>query len=180
MALETCKRLLSQLPFRKHVSLALGSLSLATLAYLLYIKRSYRYLESLGYDGPSPRFLLGNLTEFVSKENSIEKNKSSRRTPAIPHYSKTLQRWTRFYGKVYGYYEGHSPVLVLADADLVAEVFLNQNKLLAYRRSFPMSKHSSVRKYILFFLVSDNQILLIRSLNEAYPNEYKQKVLMVY
>ncbi len=31
---------------------------------------------------------------------------------------------------------------MLADADLVAEVFLNQNKLHAFRRSFPMSKLS--------------------------------------
>jgi hypothetical protein len=114
----------------------LGSVSLASLAYLLYMKTCYGYLSSLGYDHPPPRFILGNLAEFSSAENSTTSSSP------VSHYSKTLQRWTRTYGKIYGYYEGHSAVLVLADADLVGEVFLGQNKLHAHRRSFPMSKPS--------------------------------------
>jgi cytochrome P450 len=46
-------------------------------------------------------------------------------------------------GKIYGFYEGHSPVLVLADADLVKEVFINQKKIYSHRRSFPLSKNSN-------------------------------------
>lgn len=121
-------------------SILIGSASLAALSYLLYIKRCYRYLKSIGYDGPSPSFFIGNLSEFATKDNSVQKDQFK---PTINHYSKTLQRWTKQYGKIYGYYEGHSPVIVLADPDLVSEVFLNQNKLLSYRRSFPMSKQSS-------------------------------------
>jgi hypothetical protein len=80
-----------------------GGISLvASLAYLLYVKACYGYLSSLGYDNPPPRFLLGNLAEFASSENTTGKNRK-----AISHYSKTLQRWTRTYGKIYGYYEGH-------------------------------------------------------------------------
>ncbi len=124
----------------KTLIILVGSASFATISYLLYIKRRYRYLKSIGYDGPKPTFFIGNLAEFATKDNSIQIDQSK---PIINHYSKTLQRWTKQYGKIYGYFEGHSPVIVLADPDLVSEVFLNQNKLLSYRRSFPMSKHSS-------------------------------------
>lgn len=119
----------------------LGSVSLVTISYLYYVKQCYKYLKSIGYDGPVPRYFIGNLAEFSSKENSISSDPSKK--SAISHYSKTLQRWTKQYGKIYGYYEGHSPVLVLADPDLVSEVFLDQNKLVSYRRSFPMSKSSN-------------------------------------
>ena len=119
----------------------LGSFSLLTLSYFYYIKRCYKYLKKLGYDGPKPSFFIGNLAQFASQENSIHSKDDAQ--PPISHYSKTLQRWTKQYGKIYGYYEGHSPVIVLADPDLVAEVFINQTKLLSYRRSFPMSKTST-------------------------------------
>lgn len=99
----------------RNVSLAFGSLSLATLAYLFYVKRSYNYLRSIGYDGPDPKFFIGNLGDFLSEKNSIKHTKeTNKKEPiAISHYSKTLRRWTKSYGKIYGYYEGHSPVLVI-------------------------------------------------------------------
>jgi hypothetical protein len=84
----------------KKIGIIVGSLSLATIAYLLYIKRCYSYLKRLGYDGPKPKFLLGNLAEFVSNANSTNLDAK------VAHYSKTLQRWTKTYGKIYGYYEG--------------------------------------------------------------------------
>lgn len=124
----------------KNFSIVFGSISVALFGYLYYIKTCYNYLKSLGYDGPRPKFLIGNLLEFVM-EKKLDKNENS--AQSFSHYSKTLQRWTRTFGKIYGFYEGHSPVLVLADPDLVADVFLNQNKLVTFRRSFPMSKKSS-------------------------------------
>ena len=131
--------------------LVLSTCAIVTLGYFYYVRRCFGYLKSLGYDGPPPSFPLGNLAEFQSAENSVsfeqeEKEKRSRSgrksKPSVSHYSKTLQRWTKTYGKIYGYYEGHSPVIVLADVDLVTEVFINQSKLHSFRRSFPMSKES--------------------------------------
>jgi hypothetical protein len=127
----------------KFLKTLIASFSLITVSYLYYIKKSYKYLKKLGYDGPKPMFFIGNLADFASKENSIHKDLDDINKPVISHYSKTLRRWTKQFGKIYGYYEGHEPVLVLADPDLVEELFLNQNKLLSYRRSFPMSKSSS-------------------------------------
>ena len=87
----------------KKIALVFGSFTFLTGSYIFYIKRCYKYLKSIGYDGPLPTFFVGNLMDFVSKENSIRGNSSK---SAISHYSKTLQRWTKTYGIIYGYYEG--------------------------------------------------------------------------
>lgn len=79
----------------KKLAIILGGCSFLTISYLLYVKRRYRYLKSLGYDGPAPRFLLGNLMDFISKENYAFKD--SNKAPFY-HYSKTLRRWTKTYG----------------------------------------------------------------------------------
>jgi hypothetical protein len=123
----------------KKIALVFGSASFLAGGYIFYINRCYKYLKSIGYDGPMPRFFVGNLIDFVSKENSIRRNSN------ISHYSKTLQRWSKTYGKIYGYYEGHTPVLVLSDPDLVSELFINQSKLLSFRKSFPGSKVSNFK-----------------------------------
>ena len=120
----------------KNISIGVGSFSFILFAYLYYVKRCYNYLKSYGFDSPPPKFFFGNLLSFVSSNEPNEANQSS-------NYSKTLYNWTRTYGKIYGYYEGHSPVLVIADPDLVTEIFVNQSKLVSYRRNFPMSKKSN-------------------------------------
>lgn len=94
----------------KKIALVFGSFTFLTGSYIIYIKRCYKYLKSIGYDGPLPTFFVGNLMDFVSKENSIRGNSSK---SAISHYSKTLQRWTKTYGKIYGYYEGHFSLFYL-------------------------------------------------------------------
>ena len=123
--------------FLKEIAIFVGSIVGVSVSYLIYLKKCYRYLKSLGYDHPPVKFFIGNLFEFASQENSIELGPSK---PVVSHYSKTLKRFTSKYGKIYGFYEGHSPVIVLADVDLVIEFFVNQSKLTSFRRSFPMYK----------------------------------------
>ena len=105
----------------------------ATVVYYVYYKRKCFYrLRKFGYDGPQPSFIkFGNLLEFYSKENSIGKNIS------LPHYSKTLYRWSLKYGKIYVYYEMTQPVLVISNADLVKHIFVDHQ--ITTRRPFPMS-----------------------------------------
>lgn len=124
----------------KKFAILFGSFSLVGVSYFIYLKRCYKYLKSYGYDHPPTKFFIGNLLEFASTENSVSNDPHKQ---SISHYSKTLKRFTAQYGKIYGFYEGHSPVLVLADPDLVTGLFVNQNKLISFRRSFPMSKSSS-------------------------------------
>ena len=94
--------------FGKKWPYVLGSVCASVVVYLLYIKKRYRYLKSLGFDGPEPKYLLGNLTDFVTKNNSVIYDETNPNIPVISHYSKTLRRWTKIYGKIYGYYEGIS------------------------------------------------------------------------
>ena len=88
--------------------LALSALALAAVSYLYYIKRCYGYLSSLGYDGPPPSFLIGNLADFASPANALLlMSDKSDTTAAHPnatnsstaeqsaHYSRTLFRWTQ-------------------------------------------------------------------------------------
>ena len=37
-----------------------------------------------------------------------------------------LAKWSQTYGKVFGYYEGSKPVLVVADPDMVREILIKQ------------------------------------------------------
>lgn len=94
--------------FKNWPYVLVGSL-VSTLAYLFYIKRKYGFLRKYGYDGPEPKFLLGNLIEFASSvsEETGQQTSANANKPPVPNFSKTLQRWTKTYGKIYGYYEGN-------------------------------------------------------------------------
>lgn len=37
-----------------------------------------------------------------------------------------LKEWTWKYGKTYGYYEGHLPILVTSDLNLIEQIFIKQ------------------------------------------------------
>lgn len=37
-----------------------------------------------------------------------------------------MREWTQKYGKTYGYFEGHLPVLVTSDLDIIQEVYIKQ------------------------------------------------------
>lgn len=37
-----------------------------------------------------------------------------------------MRQWTKKYGKTYGYYEGHLPIIVTSDLEIIQEVFIKQ------------------------------------------------------
>ena len=37
-----------------------------------------------------------------------------------------MKAWTKKYGKTYGYYEGHLPIIVTSDTDIIQDVFIKQ------------------------------------------------------
>lgn len=53
------------------------------------------------------------------------------------------RKWTKQYGKTYGYFEGPSPVIVTSDKDILSEVFVKQFKSFHARKvsSFANEEH---------------------------------------
>nr|QVK45587.1 cytochrome P450 [Brachionus paranguensis] len=80
------------------------------LLYFLKIWNSYRFFKKLGIRNVDYKFLYGNFPELLQKKSN----------------SNLLREWTQKYGKTYGYFEGHLPVLVTSDLDIIQEVFIKQ------------------------------------------------------
>lgn len=87
--------------------------------HLVYsIRRKQRYFENENIPGPSPTFLLGNLKDLWSKSQ----------------YFRQLQVWTQKYGKVYGMFEGTTPIYVVSDVGFLEQVFIKQFKNFEQRK----------------------------------------------
>ncbi len=70
----------------------------------------YSTWERLGVKGPKhTSLLLGNLWQILSQGRF-----------------KLYREWTQRYGKVFGYYEGGQPLLVVSDPDITKEVLIKQ------------------------------------------------------
>ena len=97
----------SNLTTTKILSLtAIGTISI----YIAKIWYSYKFFEKRGVPTPPYEFFFGNFRE-------IRKSKK---------FSKVIRQWTEKYGKIYGYYQGHTPMLVISDLDFINEVFIKQ------------------------------------------------------
>lgn len=90
----------------------------ATAVYLVKIWTSYSFLDKKGIKTPPPKFIFGNTKEIFEKQ-----------------YSNCLKEWTKKYGKTYGYYQGHVPVIVTSDVEIINDVFVKK-----------FSAHFSARK----------------------------------
>nr|UOU03268.1 cytochrome P450 3045C5-3 [Brachionus rubens] len=94
--------------------------------YIIKIFNSYRYFRPMGIKTVDHKFFFGN-----SKE--LNKN-----------YLEKLKSWTRKYGKTYGYFEGHLPVLVTSDLNILKVVF-NQHHFFANRpNSFEWTRMKNI------------------------------------
>nr|UOU03271.1 cytochrome P450 3045C3/4 [Brachionus rubens] len=99
----------------KFTSLTLGGL---TVTYLGKVWYSYQFFKQRGLQSPEHEFFYGNFRQ-------INKNKN---------YSEKLREWTQKYGKTYGYFEGHLPVIVTSDLDFIQEVFVKQSTNFSARK----------------------------------------------
>ncbi|XP_076464210.1 cytochrome P450 3A2-like [Babylonia areolata] len=101
-------------------------LLLSVLGYLLAVfywqrRRQMRVFKELGIPGPEPHFLFGNLLSFKGKMM----------------FQQYLE-WHDTYGETFGYFEGPTPVLVTANADLLRQVFVKQFNNFHARKLWPV------------------------------------------
>lgn len=103
-------------------SLLITVLFILIVTYLWYIQQAYTFFKKLNISGPKPVLLVGNFLDVI---------KSKR-------LSLTVRDWTKKYGRVFGYFEGHTPVLVVSDPDIIQNVFIKSFSNFHSRRTFPL------------------------------------------
>ena len=96
-------------------------------AYLWYIRPAYEFFTQLNIPGPSPTLFFGNFLEVIK----------SRRL------SLTIGKWTEKYGRIFGYFEGHTPILVVSDPDVLQDVFIKSFSNFHSRRLFPLADQNA-------------------------------------
>lgn len=108
----------------KYSKLAIFGLLIGYLGKIWYDQRLFK---RLGIPTPKFRYFFGHLPEILSKTQS-----------------NALREWTKLFGKTYGMYEGHLPVLVTSDPEIIQEVFVKQFHSFMARKIYPFqfSDHS--------------------------------------
>lgn len=120
----------SNLTTTKILSLtAIGTISI----YIAKIWYSYKFFEKRGVPTPPYEFFFGNFRE-------IRKSKK---------FSKVIRQWTEKYGKIYGYYQGHTPMLVISDLDFINEVFIKQYTNFSAKKRQALDREDDASKVMI-------------------------------
>jgi hypothetical protein len=115
---------------------------LLLLIYLHKINKTYRIFKQMGLSGPTPRFFFGNSIELFNHKQ---------------HSAACLAEWTKQYGKIYGYFIGHTPVICVSDPHILQEIFVTKFSHFISRRPLPLQQHdlrhllASTGNYNFFF-----------------------------
>ncbi|RUS73984.1 hypothetical protein EGW08_018252, partial [Elysia chlorotica] len=91
----------------------------------------YSIFERLGVGGPKPSLLTGNLGELRGKGQF-----------------QCMQDWTKKYGKVFGFFEGYTPVLAVSEPALLREVLLKDSQNFLARKHFPLAPKKSLGLFL--------------------------------
>jgi cytochrome P450 family 3 subfamily A len=119
----------------------------------------------LGVDGPRPTFFLGNVVDFA-------------RTKRI---SISIHNWTKQFGRIYGYFEGHTPVLVVSDPDILDKIFLKYFSKFHSRRQFPLEDRSTAKGVHLFSATGNEWRRQRNIINPTFsPLKIKRMIPMIH
>ena len=138
-----------------------GSLIGLGAIYLGKIWHAYGYFKKNGIPTPEYRFLYGNL-DLILKNN----------------YSEQLREWTNRFGKVYGYYDGHTPILVTTDLEIINEVFVKKYFTNFSARKMPPVQSSDTSPQLNLVLSTKNRWKRMRNIiNPTFsPSKLKELV----
>lgn len=98
---------------------------LLIINYVYKLKKFYRIFDQMGLSGPKPRFFFGNAVEVFTHSE---------------HSAACLAEWTQIYGKLYGYFLGHTPIICVSDPDLLQEIFVTKFSHFHSRRPLPLQQ----------------------------------------
>ena len=91
------------------------------VVYLWQIRKSYDFFVRRNIPGPRPVFFFGNFLDILK----------------VKGFSFAIKQWTNKYGQIFGYFEGHTPVLVVSDPDILQDVFIKSFSKFHSRRPSP-------------------------------------------
>jgi cytochrome P450 len=97
-------------------------LLVVVVAYLWHIRKIYNFFNQLNIPGPPPSLFFGNFADLAkTKRMSI-----------------SIKQWTEKYGRIFGYFEGHTPILVVSDPDVLQDIFIKSFSNFHSRRALPL------------------------------------------
>ena len=112
-----------------HFSLQPTLISILCLLVLIYfykIKKIYETFQHMGIPGPTPKLFFGNVIDLFTHNR---------------HSSACLADWTKKFGKIYGYFMGHTPIISISDPDMLQEIFITKFSYFHSRRPLPLQQH---------------------------------------
>ena len=92
------------------------------VTYLWHIRKNYTFFDRLNIPGPKPVLFLGSFLDIAKTQR----------------LSISIKQWTEKYGRIFGYYEGHTPILVISDPDILQEIFIKSFSNFHSRRALPL------------------------------------------
>ncbi|ESO83981.1 hypothetical protein LOTGIDRAFT_108496, partial [Lottia gigantea] len=87
--------------------------------------------KKLGIRGPRPSLVYGNLKEILEKGQH-----------------QAIQDWTQKYGRIFGYFEGYTPVITVGEPDLLKEILVKDYPNFKRRKSFPLAPKKSLGLFL--------------------------------
>jgi cytochrome P450 len=142
------------------VYLLITILVLLILKYLFKIWNSYNFFKKLGIKTPEPSFPWGN---YHSLKNHTR-------------YSQGLYEWTQKYGKTYGYYEGHTPILVTSDLKIIQQVFIKQSSNFAAKKKFPLQLNDNDPGSSLIIATKNRWKIMRNIMNPTFSNSKMREI----
>ena len=103
-------------------SILISILSVILVAYIWHIRQVYNYFKRLNIPGPAPTFFFGNFSDIAQTKR----------------LSISIKQWTEKYGRIFGYFEGHTPILVVSDPDVLQDIFIKSFSSFHTRRALPL------------------------------------------
>ena len=86
--------------------------------YIFQLQQRYQYFIQRNIPTPPFQFFFGHMRVLWNAEL----------------FHRQLESWTKEYGKIYGIYEGTTPMFVVSDADFLQEVFVKQFSVFRQRK----------------------------------------------
>ncbi|KAL3877748.1 hypothetical protein ACJMK2_035410 [Sinanodonta woodiana] len=108
-----------------------------------YLRWHFSTFKRLGLQGPQPSIIAGNLPEIMKKGQL-----------------QAMIDWSKQYGRIFGYYEGWTPVIAVADPQILRQILVKDFDNFRSRKPFPLAP----RKALGLFLENGHQWKQSRSI----------------